>query len=91
MRSPVSGLIFLCRRTSSSTGRSVRAQDEPGALRGVGHALLLEREPPVAVHRVGDVDEQGVRDGVAAVGHERVDDLLGVVARRRARSTGRAG
>ena len=42
--------------------------------------VLLQGEPAVAVHRVGDVDEQGVRDGVAAVGDQRVDDLLGVVA-----------
>ena len=66
--------IFLCRRTSSSTGRSVRVQDE--AVRRV----LLQREAAVAVHRVGDVDEQGVRHRVAAVGEQGVDDLLGVVA-----------
>ena len=68
MRSPMSGLIFLCRSTSSSTGRSVRAQDEAGALWGVGEPLLLEREPSVTVHRVGDVDEQGVRDGIPRCG-----------------------
>ena len=42
--------------------------------------VLLQREAAVAVHRVGDVDEQRVRDGVTAVGDQRVDDLLGVVA-----------
>jgi len=40
----------------------VRAQGQP--VRGV----LLEGEPAVAGHRVGDVDEQGLRHGVAAVG-----------------------
>ena len=41
--------------------------------------VLLEAQPAVAVHRVGDVDEQRVRHGVAAEAHQRVDDLLGVV------------
>ena len=44
------------------------------------HGVELEPQPPVPVHRVGDVDEQRVRHGVAAVAHQRVDDLLGVVA-----------
>ena len=44
--------------------------------------VLGEGEAAVAVHRLGDVDEQRVRHGVAAVLDERVDDLLGVVARR---------
>ncbi len=42
-------------------------------------AVLLESEPTVAVHRVGDVHEQGVWHGIAAVGDERVDDLFSVV------------
>ncbi len=42
--------------------------------------VLGQLQPAVAVHRVGDVDEQRVRHGVARVPHERVDDLLGVVA-----------
>ena len=41
--------------------------------------VVEQLEPPVAVHRLGDVDEQGVRDRVAAVLQQRVDDLLGVV------------
>ena len=58
-RAPSSGLILLVlRSTSSSTGRSVSLQDQ--AVFGV----LLEPEPAVAVHRVGHVDEQGVRHGV---------------------------
>ena len=40
---------------------------------------LERREPAVAGHRLGDVDEQRVRHGVAGVLDERVDDLLGVV------------
>ena len=44
--------------------------------------VLLEAEPAVAVHRLGDVDEQRVRHRVARVGEQGVDDLLGVVARR---------
>jgi hypothetical protein len=44
------------------------------------HRMLLEPEPPVPRHRLRDVDEQGVRDGVPAVGQQGVDDLLGVVA-----------
>ncbi len=43
--------------------------------------MLAEGETPVTVHRLGDVDEQRVRHGVAAEFDERVDDLLGVVAR----------
>ena len=79
MRSPVSGLIFLCRSTSSSTGRSV-VRSTRRVPSGSRRALLLEGEAAVAVHRVGHVDEQGVGHGIPAVGHEGVDDLLGVVA-----------
>jgi hypothetical protein len=57
---------------------------EHGPVGGAQHQavdrVLLELEPAVAVHRVGDVDEQRVRHGVAAEAHEGVDDLLGVVA-----------
>ena len=42
--------------------------------------VLLQPQPAVARHRLGDVDEQRVRDGVAAVLQQRVDHLLGVVA-----------
>ena len=42
--------------------------------------VLLEPEPPVPRHRLGDIDEQRVRDGVARVLEQDVDDLLGVVA-----------
>ena len=41
---------------------------------------MLELEPPVPRHGVGDVDQQRVRHGVAGVGEQDVDDLLGVVA-----------
>jgi hypothetical protein len=44
------------------------------------HRVLVEAQPAVAVHRVGDVDQQGVRHRVARVAQQRVDDLLGVVA-----------
>ena len=44
--------------------------------RGVG-----QLQAPVAAHRVDDVDEQRLRDGVAGEADERVDDLLGVVPR----------
>ena len=43
--------------------------------------VLLQPQPAVAAHRLGDVDEQRVRHGVAAEGQQRVDHLLGVVAR----------
>ncbi len=51
------------------------AQDEEPVLLGEGEAA-------VARHRVRDVDEQGVRHGVAAVRHQRIDDLLRVVSGR---------
>lgn len=44
--------------------------------------VLGEGETAVAGHGLGDVDEQRVRDGVAGELHERVHDLLGVVAGR---------
>jgi hypothetical protein len=44
--------------------------------------VLGQREPSVAVHRLGDVDQQRVRHRIAAVLHQRVHDLLGVVTRR---------
>ena len=43
------------------------------------HGVLLEPEPAVAGHRLGDVDEERVRDCVAAVLEQDVDDLLGVM------------
>ena len=51
-----------------------RAQDQP-----VGR-VLLDRQSPVAGHRLGDVDEKALRHGIPAVSQERVDDLLGIVA-----------
>ena len=42
--------------------------------------VLLQPQPAVARHRLGDVDEQRVRHGVPAVLEQRVDHLLGVVA-----------
>ena len=74
IRSPSIGAIFFCRSTSSSTARSRRDQHQ--AVRRV----LGQLQPAVAVHRVGDVDQQRVRHGVAAEADQRVDDLLGVVA-----------
>jgi hypothetical protein len=44
------------------------------------HGVLLQAQPPVPRHRVGHVDQQGVRYGVAGELQQRVDDLLGVVA-----------
>ena len=70
--------------------------EHPGDLLGAQHLLehravvgdqhqpvdrvLLQPQPAVAGHRLGDVDEQRVRYGVPAVLEQRVDDLLGVVA-----------
>ncbi len=47
------------------------------AVRGVLHEL----QAPVAGHHIDDVDEQRLRHGVAGERHQRVDHLLGVVAR----------
>ena len=41
--------------------------------------VLLEAQPAVPVHRLGDVDEQCVGHGVAGERQQGVDDLLGVV------------
>ena len=46
------------------------------------HRMLLQPQPAEAGHRLGDVDQEGVRHGVAAVGQQRVDHLLGVMAGR---------
>ncbi len=46
------------------------------------HGVLLQAQPPVPRHRLRDVDEQRVRDGVPAELQQGVDDLLGVVAGR---------
>ncbi len=43
--------------------------------------VLGQPQPPVPGHRVGHVDQQRVRHRVAGVGHQGVDDLLGVMAR----------
>ena len=42
--------------------------------------VLDELEAAVSRHRVDDVDEQRLRNRVSRVGHQGVDDLLGVVA-----------
>ena len=44
------------------------------------HRVLDQLQAAVAGHRVGDVDQQRVRDRVAGVLEQDVDDLLGVVA-----------
>ncbi|CAM5372747.1 hypothetical protein SCALM49S_06168 [Streptomyces californicus] len=43
------------------------------------HRVLGEGEPAVPRHRLGDVDQERVRHGVAGVLDQGVDDLLGVV------------
>ncbi len=52
-----------------------------GAVQDELVSVLRQGEPAVAVHRVGDVHEQGVGHGIPAVRDEGVDDLLGVVSR----------
>ena len=64
---------FLLLATSVSTARSSAAQHQP--VRGVVDQL----QPPVPVHRLGDVDQQRVGHRVAREPHQRVDDPLGVV------------
>jgi len=44
------------------------------------HRVLLQPQPAVPVHRLGDVDEQPVGNRVAGVGEQRVDDGLRVQA-----------
>ena len=44
------------------------------------HRALDQLQASVAGHRVDDVDQQRLRHRVAREGHQRVDDLLGVVA-----------
>lgn len=41
--------------------------------------VLDELQPPVAIHRVGNVDEQRLRNGEPRVGFQHVHDLLRVV------------
>ena len=43
--------------------------------------VLEQLQSPVAAHRVGNVNEQCVRNGIARVLQQRVDDLFGVMAR----------
>ena len=52
---------------------------------GLGIVLAVDRlfeqgQPAVAVHRLRDVDQERLRDRVAAVGDQRMHDLLGVMA-----------
>ena len=42
--------------------------------------IVLQLQPAVTGHRLGDVDKQRVRHRVPAVRQQRVDDHLGVVA-----------
>ena len=44
--------------------------------------VVVHLKAAIARHCLGDVDEHGVRNRVARVANERVDDLLGVVASR---------
>ena len=41
--------------------------------------VLDELQPPVAIHRVGNVDEQWLRDGEPRVSFQHVHDLFRVV------------
>jgi hypothetical protein len=66
----------LLRAADLFENRAVGADQHQGV-----HRMLLQSEPAVAVHRLGDVDQQGMRHRVPAPAQERVDDLLGVVAR----------
>ena len=59
--------------------------DQP--VRGVG----LQHQAAVAAHGVDDVDQQRLRHREPGPADQRVDHLLGVVARRPGRSTARAG
>ena len=72
-RSPTSGATFL--RPHDLLEHRPVGGDQHQAV----HRVLLQPQPAVAGHRVGDVDEQRVRHGVAAVLQQDVDDLLGVV------------
>ena len=81
MRAPSIPAIRLARSTSSSTGRSVEDEHQP-----VGR-VLVEPQPAVARHRLGDVDEQRVRHRVAGVGAAACRRPARRRGRRRARST----
>jgi hypothetical protein len=70
--------------------------EHPGQLLALGHldqhhpvgglehqavgGVVEELQPAVAVHRLGDVDQQRVRHGIAGELDQRVDHALGVVA-----------
>ena len=41
--------------------------------------VVVHLKAAVARHRLGDVDEHRVRNGIARIPDERVDDLLGIV------------
>ena len=76
MRAPSIGAIFLFRKHLLEH-RAVEAdQGQPV------HGALHQLQPAVAGHRVDDVDQQRLRHRVARERHQRVDDLLGVVAGR---------
>jgi hypothetical protein len=42
--------------------------------------VLLDPQPAVAVHRVGDLDQEGARHRIAAEAEQRIDHLLRVMA-----------
>jgi hypothetical protein len=42
--------------------------------------MLFDPQPAVTVHRLGDIDQQCVWHRIAAVGQQRIDHLLGVMA-----------
>ncbi len=67
---------LLAFATSTSTARSSAAQHE-----AVG-GMVGQLEPAVPVHRLGDVDQQGVRHRVPRVAQQRVDHALRVVPGR---------
>ena len=74
IRAPTSGWIFFDREHLFEDRPVVGVQHEP-----VGR-VHRQLQASVAGHRLGDVDQQGVRHRVAAVPQQRVDHLLGVVA-----------
>ena len=69
-----------CRRTFFDAQHLLEHRAVGGDQDQPVHRVLLQAQPPVPRHRLRDVDEQRVRDRVAGVAQQRVDDLLGVVA-----------
>ncbi len=74
-------------KTDADHGRNLRAAQhflEDRAIDRTQHepvrGIVGELQPPVAGHRLGDVDQQRVRHCVAAVLQQRVDDFFCIVA-----------